>query len=549
MALNSLESGKISYRAKIEWFKERFAGISNQSTPIEESLEYAKKHDMFLNYTSPPDELISILDDLQKKAKNLEDRIDSVSKNLKIPIDTIRQPDISAAVLKFDFESKGEYLSYPLYKSLLEQRQLAVDNINIMEIVDSATGDISADSMFVKNKILEGMAKSSEVIKPEYAGDNSLERYTNRYINNIFTWDEHDQQTRQILNFADNYLQINPDPAYSPWKLRQTTSYRKVRSRNLSEFWTNFSDEYRNQKNELVGGLQGLSSLKPDPKIHDISKRYINYTNEILNGINSVFDMDYGSDLICCFVRWAGGLNIKTLKGLRALAQLLRNGLAIDYNSIVNSIIDIVNNILRGLIEDKLLGYLHQIIQRLLDPIKEWINDPDKRWELIFICTPIDDFIHKYLIYGIEWIENQLESLIHNFYKRIELDYLKDSAEITLISENKWLSNLINMLDMVISSLNRSAICGTRWSPTGEEVQKLMRDYHLGQYEPWEYPEEETPTIYNSFAKRISEEGKIIKMGTDVVDAGVGDYAEPKINECLRMLKPDEIIPIKQWMK
>jgi len=540
MALNKDDSKHISYRAKIEWLKARVVLEKNDMTPIDQRLAEAKLNDDFINYISTPDELIEILNDLAIKASKIEARIAYESKGLKIPINQETQPDIVNAVKLLDPESKGEYITYALYDSLLRKNENAMRNIDLSGLIENSTGDANADSMYVHTQFISGIKNTPDSVP----GDNKLERYTNRYLNNLFTWNEHDQGIRKVINFSDNYIGISPDPAFIPWRLRQSTGFKRVKSKDLGEFWTNFSDEYKTQKNELLGGMSDLKALKPDPNMHDITKRYISYGNEALNIIDTTFDMNYGADLICCFAMWAGGLNMKTLKAIRAAAQLLRAGLGIEYMGIVNSIIDIINNIMRGLLEGKLMGFLHQVAQRLLDPIKKWINNPDNRWEKIFICTPIDDFVHKYLVQAVEWLEDQLESLIRSFYKRLELEHIKDQAELTLISEQKWIDNIIKMLNMIIASLEKSAICATRWSPTGEDIQRLMRDYKLVP-SGYVYPIENKPTIYNSFIKKDGS-----KLDTPIVDEGVGSHrSEPKINECLRILGLDDIVPVDEWTK
>ena len=89
MSLNKEDSKKVGYKAKIEWYKKRFVEVT--------SGKVAEEPTSFMQTTSTPDELIGILNDLQKKSLKLDERIDAMSNLLKIPIDQEKQPDIAEA--------------------------------------------------------------------------------------------------------------------------------------------------------------------------------------------------------------------------------------------------------------------------------------------------------------------------------------------------------------------------------------------------------------------------------------------------------------------
>ncbi len=546
MALNKDDVSKIGYQAKVDWYKERFTAITSTDMLVEEVKEEVLT----------PDELIDILNDIHKKTSKLEGRIDFLSMELKIPIDKEKQPVVAQAVAQLDKESEGEYLSYSLYLRLLKQQELALANLKLEDIIDNVTGDISSDSLFIQDRLFTGLSQYTESRPDVMPEDNALERYVNRYMNNVFSWNEHDYNIRQIINFADTYLDTYPGLKYIPWTVRREVGQERVDVKGLSEFWQAFSHKFVTKSNELLGGVKNLAILRPDKRISGLTKRYIDYTNNFLNAINDTFDMDYGSDLICCFVRWSGSLDIKTLKGLRALMQLFRAGLILDFSDIFNGLKDIVNNIFRGLLTHKLIGFVHQIFQRLVDPFKKWINDPDPKWQKIFICTPVDEFINKFVIGSLEYIESLLESLIKNWYKQIELKNLKLDLRISVLKEQKGLGIFIRMLDVVISALERSAICGTESSPTGEEIQKMMHAYGLGPEEPYKYLVEENPNEYNSFipkkGEKISEEslgGSIsTKFDTKIKTSGITE-SKSRFDECLKKIIPEDVLKVSEWME
>ena len=568
MALNTEDASKIKYKAKIEWFKERFADITSgkeikKETPSD-----------FLGYTSSPDELISILGDLNKKASKLDGRIDFMSVALKIPIDVEKQPIVSKAVEGLDAESKGEYLSYNLYCKLLEQEEAARDNLDLSDIIENTTGDPIADSLLVQDRLVTGLASYNAIKPPSVPGENAPERYTNRYLNNVVSWNEHDYNVKQILSFADNYLGTFPDPSYIPWSLKRDAREEIKSTKNLGEFWENFSGYFRGKGKKVTDAVTGIveeqnkidkefEDLPPlDPKkepvgaIHDITKRGIEYTNSYLNGVDKIFEMNYGADLICCFVRWSGGLDIKTLKGLRALLQLFKTGLSLDFSDILASVKDIINNIFKGLLTHELIGMINQIYQRLVDPIKKWINNPDPRWQKIFTCTPIDELINNYIISAIDYVEGLLTNLIKNLYKQLEIKNLNFGLKLEVLPAQKKIGQLTKILDVVISALERSAICGTESSPTGEEIQKVMQAYGIGPDEPYIYTKEERPNIYNSFIPTSpSIEERETKLGgeftakfdTETKTSGIGKIV--RIDECLKKVMPEDIVHITEWFE
>ena len=404
------------------------------------------------------------------------------------------------------------------------------------------------------------MESGSDIRPPNYPKDNSLERYINRYLNNIFSWNEHDYHISQILNFADNYLGMFPDPAYIPWYSRKDVSWEKKEINSLEDLWSNFSDNYKSQATQVIDGVKNLAALRPNLEsaktLNDISKRYVSYVNDFMNGLNDTFGFNYAADLLCCFFQWAGRLDTKTLKGLRALLQLLKTGLSYDFTDIINSIKDIINNIFRGLLLNQVMGMINQISQRLVDPIKRWINNPNPAWQRIFICTPVDELINRFVVDAIEFVQNQLASLLRKFYKKYELKNIDFTLKGTLIGEQKHLGTLIQMLDTVISVLEKSAICGTLASTEAEPVKKIMEAYNIGPNKPYIYPGEEKPTIYNSFIPTTPTEENIKKEATASSSTTITEKFDTstergggKFDACLKKMMPEDFKGVTNWFE
>jgi hypothetical protein len=553
MSLNKNDISRVSYKAKIDWYKQRAFDISDGKISLEDYL--AEKNKDFELQDHDPDELISILDDLSSKAKKLEDKISFLSAKLYIPVDKTSQPELFNAIAELDPSSNGERITYQLYDKILREQEYAYNKVDLNYVVNNTTGDIHSDSLIVYDRIFQGFSDYNKQSVPD---DNAAQRYTNRWLNNIVSWNEHDYKIRQILNFSDNYLDINPDPAYIPWKMRRDVGEERVDAEKYSDLWKYFSESYSAKVNDMVDGIKGIGALRPDPTIKDLTARYIVYTNSFLNKVNDVFDMNWAVDLVCCFMQWGVRLDLKTLKGLRAMLQLLQTGLFFDFRDVLNGIKDILNNIFRGLLCNQVIGFIKQILQGLVDPIKRWIHQPNDTWRKIFACTPIDELINKYIVEAIDYIERLLTNFIQNWYKKIELQNIKNSIKLDIISSQKWAGELAKILDAIIAVTERAAQCGMQWSPEDEEVKQLISNYGLkADSTSYVFPVENNPTIYNSFipdnpvdrSEVSASPATTTKFDQGAVGGKVSTNRPSGLDECMKKIPAEDVFGVEEWSK
>ena len=506
MALNKQDTSKLNYKAQVDWFRERKAGLSQG----------------FVNpsaaSTDPDPEMYrTALDDLFKKADKLDKRIDTASAGLRIPVSRTTDPDVSEVVKGLDSTSGGDYITYELYKSLIDQLNSGLGNIKVDDIIENSSGDAYSNSQLIQDRLYTGYSNYAGTETPQ---DNSATKYVNRYLNNILSWNEHDYQIRQVINFADNYLGMFPDPAHEPWAFKSDVLFEKTQISSYKDLWNNFSDIGKSEVSRLGGAFQSLVSLRPDQEIASVTDRYLDYANNFLNGLNNLFNENWTIDLICCFVKFATKLDSKTLKGIRAMLQLLKTGINFDFSDIINSFKDIFNNILRGLILNQLAGLINQIIQRLVDPIKKWISNPDDpKWQKVFECLPIKQLIERYITDAIDYIQKFIKDLLNEIYKDLEMQKIYKDAKLVQAKENKWVNRAIKLLDMIISAMELSAACSAGDNPQSENVQKIMDQYGLGNTNIYEYPVDENPNIYNSFI--TPEQQKEIEAGIAAGDTAV----------------------------
>jgi len=456
--LNPSDFSKLDYKAKIDWYKERMYAVSQGTVTLADYLK--EKEDTFETDPHTPDELIQILKDVQKKAEKLNGKIEFLSVNLKIPVNKEQNPDLSNEIAKRDAESLGEYISYNLYDELLREEEYVKNKISVKDLVAGATGDENMDSVMVQGLIAKTYASYAGTNPATVAESNGFQQFINVQANNLLSWNQHEYGIRQILNFADNYLDINPDPAYIPWSVRREVGEELTDTNSLENLWQHFSTNYQGKVEGFLDGVKELGALRPRQDITDLTTRSIVYATDFLNRLNDIFDMNWAAKLICCFLQFGIRLDMKTLKGLRALLQLLSTGLTIDFQDILNGLKDILNNIFRGLLMNVLVGLITQVIQALVDPIKRWLNSPGSdTWNKIFACTPVSELIQKYITQAIDYLQTLLTKLIENWYKKMELKRIKQGLIIEKKGNQKWIGELASLLDTIIGVSEAAAKC------------------------------------------------------------------------------------------
>lgn len=551
------DTDKLNYKPDIEWFKERMYRVAEEEKP-KDSL-----------YTPPgkdidPEKLLQNYGDLTKKAQKLDTTIDELSTALTIPIDVEKQPIVSGAVAKLDLASKGEYLSYTLYVDLINQIEAGRDNIDLDFVLNNKTADIYANSNLMYNQYIEGAKTYTAVpplkrIIPE--GEVSPEvGSTNEILNNITNWNEHEYAIQQIVGFAQGWLGTTPDPAYIPWTFKEDVRRKLTEYTDINNLLTQYTG--------MISDLGGLSETFPSTPLDLATDLWDSLTgkrdndNNFFNKINEIFSMNYGADLICCFVAWAGGLDRKTLHALRLILQLMSNGLSLDWTNLYNTFLSIINSLFRNIICGQLIALVDRIFQMITDPIKEWLNSNDKKWQMLFLCTPIDEFINIYIVGGLEALEKWLTSIIMDFWKRIQIDKYLEEGKVEIFGRKKWLADLAKLLDLIIAAVGRSALCGQENSPTGDEVRRFMEAYDVGPLFSYEYLEEENPNEYNSFIQEeiilektidpITNEETIqektvarFDTGTKTADLNKGAV---NIDRCLKKVAEEDVFSVQEWM-
>ncbi|RLA63209.1 MAG: hypothetical protein DRQ88_12720, partial [Epsilonproteobacteria bacterium] len=453
MPINKNDSSKINYQGDFQYSKERKYRSEEprrlgdrEYLPEEENVNAVALRKKF--------------DDLKKKATKLDDVIDELSVALKIPVDKEKQSRISYAINQLDPASGGEYLSYTLYKDIINQQDAGERNITLDWMLDNVTDDPYANSDILYGKYIEGAQTYTQIpqVTVDEEGPNIWSVYGNTLLNNISNWNQNEYHIRQIVNWAQGWLFNTPDPAYIPWTFKDDMKKKIMEYDSMDQVLSTFTDLGNNLGGSVFGALTSPLSLPMD--LWDSLNGKAENDNNFFNSINEIFSMNYGADLICCLVQWAGGLDLRTLYALRLLLQLAANGLKLEFADLLNSILSVVNGFMRNIIAGQLIAILELLVQTVTDPIYRWLNSEDPKWKKLFLCTPIDEAINIYVLGGIEKIEELLEEKILEFMKKIENDNYFEEKKVEKTEKNKTLQTIVEVLDTIIAAVGKSTLCG-----------------------------------------------------------------------------------------
>ena len=215
MSINREDSNKIGYQGILGYSKER-------KYRTEEPERKTDKGFIPVGEDRDVDSLRNKFKDLNKKAQKLDNVIDETSMALSIPIDKEKQPDISLAVSNMDPSSAGEYLSYTLYRDMLNQREAGDKNITLDWLMQNRTDDAVANSQLLHNKQIEGNKSYKDLpltsAQPTSEGATVIE--DNFELNDIAGWSEHEQIVNQVMSWANNFITGNSNPKFIPWSFK-----------------------------------------------------------------------------------------------------------------------------------------------------------------------------------------------------------------------------------------------------------------------------------------------------------------------------------------
>ena len=557
MSIDKKDRDKINYRPDMEWFKERmYKTASGEEQLYKQYMPSDDKIDGKVLYNK--------FQDLKKKAQKLDEALDALSMALKIPVDKEKQPRVSYALEIIDPSSKGEYVSYSLYKDLLAQTESGTKNVDLEWILNNETADKYSNSDLIYYRYALGAQEAStteNVFSPNEGLKEQADYYGSEMLRATRMWGEHEFYTKQILDFTHSFLAKTNDILYIPWNFKPDLRRKLIEYDDIGMFLSQYTD-FAVDLSESVE-LMPNTPLQLARDLWDSLNFKGDSDNNFFNRINDILGFNYTSDLICCFASWAHGLDLKTLEALKILLTIVANGISFDYGALLNTLMSIINYFFRNVILSQLVRIIDQIFQMITNPIRNWLNTDDEKWKRIFLCTPIDELINTYILGGLDYLEKWLIEKIIDWFKMIEIDMFFEECKVTLLGKSKELGILAGILDMVIETLGKLAYCGLENSPIRDRVSRFLESYNVGPNWNYEYPIEENPNEYNSFTREVitleetvSEETgkKSILEKTELVfinEIKTEQIAtdEAMIDQCLKRVAEDDVFSVQEWME
>ena len=555
MAINKEDSGKINYKPDVEWHIDRMYAIAAGS---EDQSERYKPSEVKIDAK----ELLKKFEDLKKKATKLDDAIDTLSAAEKIPIDTVRQPKVSFAVKNLDAASNGEYISYELYKGLSLQMEEGSKALSLDWLIENQTNDVQANSdlIYYRYGAAAGATTESSVDFSKKK-ESPWSEIGSEILDGVSEWASQDFFIKQVMDFSNTFLAKTRDASYIPWNFKPDVRRKLAEYDNIGEFLTQYTD-FVKDLSETTEGMPN-SPLELARDFFDAFDGKADSDNNFFGKINDVLGFNYTADLVCCFSGWAHGLDLKTLQALRMILSIVANGVSLDFGSLMNTLVNIINNLFRDVIGAPILGLIDKVFQLITNPIRNWLNTDDEKWRKIFLCTPIDELVNTFVLGGIAYLEQMLIEKVMDYLKLLEIDVHFEECKVTLMEKTKKLDALIQLLDMIIGIVSRLSYCGLENSPLRDRVSRTLDNLEISPNWNYTYPPEEEPNEYNSFVKHITTVETITDPETgaeEVVERIETSFVEEittnkiavskeQIDACLKRVAEEDVFSVQEWME
>jgi len=213
--------------------------------------------------------------------------------------------------------------------------------------------------------------------------------------------------------------------------------------------------------------------------LRDVSELWdadIDATNEAVDRLLAVLDDKYTSDLICCLLlHFSAHANVDTrfLKILQSLLEVAGNGIRINFQG-VQDVLGSLNRQLKRQLLEPILSQIRLAFDAVANGVLEFLDTDDEEWQLIFICTPIDEMI-EYLLDAMEELEDMVISIMEKLWDDIEIKIKTSKKKYELLSGNKRAAKLSKLLDHAIDAIEAGELCAQE-NMTPEEKIAFTKD-------------------------------------------------------------------------
>jgi hypothetical protein len=265
-------------------------------------------------------------------------------------------------------------------------------------------------------------------------------------------------------NFADEFLVNTDTPGYNDWMIAEDA---READRNMAE-----SLEEAKRYGEVVGGLAKLPN-----EVFKMFRCETDGTNTNLDMAAAALYTKYAADLVCCYVMWLGkAIDLKNLKMLRTLLGLLLKGVNLDIGSLMKRMGTSIRDRLKKMLMKPLFHMLRKFFSKIAKPITDWLTTDNKKWKLVFACTPIDEMF-RYILKALKALEKMLMHFLMKLWDGIQLKNINWRAKTGSLADKNKLTQSLKILNGVIKAVERGNLCADDNAdyPSDAEIRRLAR--------------------------------------------------------------------------
>jgi len=316
-----------------------------------------------------------------------------------------------------------------------------------------------------------------------------------------------------ILDYVSNYISRAADPGYEHWlayadarRIRQTamSSWRGGPQYSMKQAMARAQSSGSEDGFDIASAVDKSLRGAVENSVLTVAPEYMCSLEEQADGLDESLDMigqvvatRFTRDAICCFVRYAGSIDPKTIKALRAALRVL---LSIQGKIASLSVSELFANI-GDFIEEELKIQLRDMANRFLDkafgPVEDFLYSPDDaEWERLFACPLVLDMVNLLIRLSVE-LRLNVRDLVDNFVFDFRQGKLNLRDRWTVMYTGKKLRLILLVLDQVLTAIQQGNLCDeSDWEDDvvavtdglpdvpAVEFPKSMVDKYFGNSEP-----------------------------------------------------------------
>ncbi len=332
-----------------------------------------------------------------------------------------------------------------------------------------------------------------------------------------------------ITRYVENYVSRHPE-GYESWmaytdlkRLREDAKVTYVYAKEYSADHRMLLDySYKSTHTQpgvgFFGKLAGVSVVMTGHHYQALTSKLAGIDLAI-TGMASTMTSQFGLDILCCLARFFGRQNLKTLKKIKALLQVMANGMNGNLGQVLNEpwgVMDMVmNSVLQGAVT-----FVEDIFAKAVADVGGWMNlrSPDQ-WEALAECPLILDLI-DYIIQAVARLRNIMFNMINKYVGNVNWRYQGMFRRWGTVYENRRLRTVLGILNRVIDAIET---CSDLGNGPGD-----------GTDSPPPFDPGDDPTLGDVAPKRLDLPPEVVDQffsnDTQFVQRGAGLRPFPPVN-------------------